>query len=63
MSKEERDQFSSWLDRLEAEMSKAGDPYGAGKVEDATGLECWVDCFRDGTSPKDALQEDLSHGE
>lgn len=50
--------FDEWLAELDA---RGGDRYGAGKVSENTGAECWRGYFDDGYSPQDALDEDWSY--
>ena len=56
-----RQDFEAWMDVLDVEHVKQGSPYGADTLVKLTGVKCWIDYFKEGSSPKDALDEDLSY--
>lgn len=56
-----RQDFEAWMAALDAEHRKFGQPYGKDDIWDCTGPACWIDAFREGLSPADALEEDFSN--
>lgn len=56
---EERANFENWFKDLDVEHAKLDRPYGDGSLAESTGIECWYAFFTEGSSPADALHEDL----
>lgn len=60
---DQRPAFEKWFSDLESEHTKRGSPYGDGGLAKNTGVECWIEFFKDEWSAAGALDEDLSYGD
>lgn len=63
MPSEEMAEFEVWLGEIEKLMDGLGRPYGDGSLPETTGIECWCVSYRNGMTPQEALDEDMSYWE
>lgn len=56
-----RQDFEAWMKELDAQHARRNHPYGAGPLSHSTGLSCWLEFFKDGYNPMEAIEEDHSN--
>lgn len=58
----ELSRFEKWFALLNQENAKRSNMFYSGqRLEQATGIKSWFDCFADGYEPAEALDEDATN--